>query len=117
MALVAAAKNLMLEALATVAVYASLHDDDPSTTGANEVSGGSPAYARESITWNAAASGSLDSSNAHEFDVPACTVKYVGFWSALTTGTFYGSDAVTNEIFAAQGTYTLTDADIDLNAT
>ena len=39
------------------------------------------------------------------FDVPACTVKYVGYWSALTEGTFHGSDPVTNEIFAAQGEY------------
>jgi hypothetical protein len=51
------------------------------------------------------------------FDVPAGkTVKYVGFWSLVTGGVFYGSAAVTNEVFAAQGTYTLTDADLDLNA-
>ena len=117
MALVAGSKNLMLDALAAVAVFVSLHTGDPSTTGANEVTGGTPAYARKAITWNAAASGSLDSSNAPEFDVPVCTVVYVGFFSASASGTFYGSDEVTNEAFAAQGTYTLTDADNDLNAT
>lgn len=112
-----AAKNLMLDALADVAVFVSLHDDDPSTTGANEVSGGTPAYARKAITWNDAASGSLDSSNTPEFDVPASTtVAYVGFWSEATDGTFYGSADVTDEVFAAQGTYTLSDADLDLNA-
>jgi hypothetical protein len=110
-------KNAMLNALGTLAIYVSLHDGDPGENGTAEISGGSPAYARKSITWNAAANGSLDDSNVPVFDVPAGkTVKYVGFWSALTTGIFYGSAAVTNEVFAAQGTYTLTDADLDLNA-
>lgn len=112
----AAAKNLMLDALGAVAVYASLHTDDPGTNGANEVTGGNPAYARKSITWNGADAGAMDDSNAPEFDVPASTtIKYVGLWSADSGGTFYGSDAVTNEAFAAQGKYTLTDMDLDLN--
>lgn len=111
------AKNLMLNALGAVAAYASLHTDDPSDNGANEVAGGSPAYARKAITWNGAAAGAMDDSNTPAFDVPAgTTVKYVGLWSALSGGTFYGSDAVTNEAFAGQGTYTLTDMDLDLNA-
>ena len=111
------AKNAMLNALGALAIYVSLHDGDPGESGTAEMSGGTPAYARKSITWNAAANGSLDDSNVPVFDVPAGkTVKYVGFWSALTTGTFYGSAAVTNEAFTAQGTYTLTDADLDLNA-
>lgn len=112
-----AAKNLMLNALGAVAGFASLHDNDPGDNGANEISGGSPAYARKAHTWNSAASGSMDDSNAPVFDVPAGkTVKYVGMWSAATSGTFYGAAAVTNEVFAAQGTYTLTDMDADLNA-
>lgn len=110
------AKNLMLNALAAVAVFASLHDGDPSTNGANEISGGSPAYARKAITWNTAATHNLDNNANPAFDVPASkTVKYVGFWSADTGGTFYGYIDVTDEAFAGQGTYTLTDADIALN--
>ena len=111
------AKHAMLDELASLAVFVSLHTADPSTTGANEVSGGSPAYARKAITWNAASGGAIDSSNQPVFDVPAgTTVAYVGFWSASSAGTFYGSADVTDEAFAAQGTYTLTDADLDLNA-
>ena len=102
-AFVAAAKNTMLDSL-TVA-YASLHTGDPSTTGANEVTGGSPAYARIEATINAAAAGSRALNADATFDVPACTVMHVGYWSALTGGTFHGSDPVTNEIFAAQGEY------------
>jgi hypothetical protein len=112
-----AAKHAMLDELASLAVFVSLHTADPGTTGASEVSGGSPAYARKAIAWNAASGGAIDSSNAPVFDVPAgTTVTHVGFWSAASGGTFYGSDAVTNEAFGAQGTYTLTDADLDLNA-
>lgn len=110
------AKNLMLNALAGVAVYASLHNGDPGAGGANEISGGSPAYARKAITWNSAATHNLDSSNQPVFDVPAgTTVMYVGYWSAVTAGTFYGSMPLTNEAYAGQGTYTLTDADVALN--
>lgn len=108
-------KNAMLDALAGLAVFASLHTGDPGTTGANEVSGGSPAYARKAITWNAAAAGALDNNANPVFDVPgSTTVSYVGLWSAASGGTFYGHFDVTDEVFAGQGTYTLTDGDITL---
>lgn len=108
-------KNVMLDELGSVAVYASLHSGDPSTTGANEISGGSPAYARKAITWNAASGGNLDNNANPVFDVPASTtVAYVGLWSAVTAGTFYGSADVTDEVFAGQGTYTVTDFDVTL---
>ncbi len=111
----AAAKNLMLDALGAAVDAVSLHTADPSTTGANEVSGGSPAYARETITFNAASGGSMDdSATPLVFDVPASTtIAYVGYWDGAT---FMGSDPVTNEAFTGQGTYTLTDVDFDLNA-
>lgn len=109
-------KNAMLDALAALAKYVSVHDDSPGDNGANEISGGAPAYARKSITWNGAASGILDSSNQPQFDIPAGTyVKYIGFWSAVSGGTFYGYGQVDEAYFANQGTYTLTDSDLDLN--
>ena len=112
----ATAKNLMLEEFAGAAVFVSMHNDDPGITGLNEITGGTPAYARKAITWNAAAGGALDSSNQPAFDIPAGeTVKYVGYWSLAIGGVFYGYDGLTNEAYTGQGTYTLTDADIDLN--
>lgn len=109
------AKHVMLDHLATLAVYASLHTADPGATGTSEVSGGSPAYARKAITWNAAAAGALDNNANPVFDVPlTTTVAWVGFWSAVTAGTFYGSADLTDEVFALQGTYTLSDADFTL---
>lgn len=109
------AKNLMLNQLGAVAVWASLHTADPGTTGTSEISGGSPAYARKAITWNAAAAGSLDNNANPVFDVPPLTtVSWAGFWSASSGGTFYGSANLTDESFTLQGIYTLTDADISL---
>ena len=109
-----AAKKLMLDGLSPGTVYVSLHTADPGTTGASEVSGGSPAYARKAITWNAVSAGNLDSSNQPIFDVPAVTITHLGYWSAASAGTYYCSADITDEVFAAQGTYTLTDADITL---
>lgn len=107
------AKHVMLDELATVAVWASLHTTNTPTTGGSEVSGGSPAYSREAISWNAAASGQATGNVLPTFDVPASTtVQAVGLWSASTAGTFYGYADVTDEVFAGQGTYEVTAATI-----
>src|SRR5262245_60178781 len=82
-----------------------------------EISGGSPAYARKAIAFNAAADGSMDdSTNGAVFDVAAATtVNAIGYHSASTSGTLLClDDDVSAETFGSQGTYTLTDADIDL---
>lgn len=108
-------KNLMLDALGAVAVWASLHTADPGTTGTSEVSGGSPAYARKAITWNAASGAGLDNNANPVFDVPAgTTITHFGLWSASSAGTFYGSGDITDEVFGGQGSYTLSDADLTL---
>lgn len=60
---------------------ASLHTDFPATTGANEVTGGTPAYARKTIVINASSGGTRLLNAAVTFDVPACTVKWIGFWN------------------------------------
>ena len=110
-------KNAMLNHLASVATHVALHTAVPSTATPNEVAGGAPAYARKANAWNAAAAGALDNSNAPVFDVPGgTTVTHVGFWSAAVGGQLLAYAAVTNESFGEQGTYTLTDADLDLNA-
>ena len=111
------AKNVMLDALAAVCTRAALHTGDPGAANAadNEVSGGSPAYARKAITWGAASGGSMDETTSPVFDVPAgTTVSWVSYWN--TAGTVrYLKKNVTDEVFGAQGTYTLTDTDFDLN--
>lgn len=90
--LVDAAANEALDAAVALITHLSLHDGDPGTTGANEISGGSPAYARESATWDPAASRQVDIATGVSFDVPASTtVLWVGMWSQSSGGTYYGA--------------------------
>lgn len=78
------------EAATNGAKYASLHTAY-SATGTNEVTGGSPAYARKALTWDAAASSAKALNANITFDVPASTtVQFVGFWDAVTAGNFLG---------------------------
>lgn len=105
-------KGLMLTGFTTSAVWVSLHTADPSTGGTGEVSG-SP-YTREAVAWAAAASGSVSSASAVIFDVPgSTTITHLGYWSASTAGTFYGSRALdTPQTFATAGTYTIASGNI-----
>ena len=73
----------------TYGKYISLHSAY-SATGANELSGGSPAYARQSASWGSAASNSMAlAGTPYSFNVPASTVAFIGFWDALTSGNFH----------------------------
>lgn len=104
------AKNAMLDQLGTLINYISLHSADPGGTGANEIAGGTPAYARKAVTWAAASGGSMSDTGADPvFDVEGGdTITHLGFNSALTAGTAYGEADITDETFGAQGTYTVT---------
>lgn len=110
------AKNYMLDQLGTQIGFFGLHSADPGTTGTNELTGGSPAYARKAATWASAATGSMTDTGADPvFDVASgSTVAWVGLWSSLTVGTFYGAADVTDEVYGAQGTYTLTSFTISI---
>lgn len=107
MALEDAAKNAMLDYLDTIATHVSLHTGFPAT-GGNELTGGSPAYARLTISFDAASGGSMSMTGTKQFDCPATTVSSCGLWSASTAGTLYGGADLTDEVFSGQGTYTLT---------
>jgi len=101
------ARHIGLDAIAADAVWISLHTADPGTDGSNEVTGGTPAYARLQGTWDAASGGERALNADLTFDVPATTVAWVGVWDAETTGNFRGKHQVTSEVFAAQGLYTV----------
>lgn len=90
------------------ALYMSLHTASPGTTGANEVTGGSPAYARKAITWTAGAVDGQYTATVPTFDVPAVTVTHVGVWTAATGGTFLDSVDVVDQTFGSQGTLSIT---------
>lgn len=86
--------NVMLDALdesATQITHVGIHTvTDPGTgtnASAGEATGGSPAYARQAVTWAAAASGQKSNSGSLTFDVPAGTYGFLTFWNASTGNT------------------------------
>lgn len=86
-----ACKNALLDSAVAGGLlttpHMSLHTGFP-PAGGNEVTGGSPPYARQPFTWNAAAAGSKGIAAAETFDVPAATtVRAVAVYDALTAGT------------------------------
>lgn len=83
-----------------VAAYVSLHTASPSTTGANETSGGS--YARQSCSWNAASSSSKTNSSSLTFSTGGVTaITHFGTFSASTSGTYGIGGALTASVTAA----------------
>lgn len=75
-------KDAMMNAQAIT--HVSLHTDFPGILGTNEVTGGAPAYARKAVTVGASSGGIRVLSGAVQFDVPACTVKWFGWWNNST---------------------------------
>ena len=97
------AENQALDALSggttNVIAYVSLHTASPSTTGANEASGGS--YARQACSWNAASSGSKTNSSSLTFSTTGSTANtHFGTWSASTAGTYGIGGALTSSVTA-----------------
>ena len=91
------------------ATFAALYSTAPSgSSPGTEISGGSPAYARKSLTW---AAGSVDGviTATAVFDVPTgVTVAGFGVHTAATGGTYLDGTSVTSQAFSSQGTYTVT---------
>jgi hypothetical protein len=112
---ITAQRQAVANAYGTAAPYGCLFNGVPATTGAatNELTGGSPAYARVALSWGAAtaASPSVITSTAAAFNVASgATVDHAGVCVSGTAGTADVRDtaAVTSQAFASQGTYTLT---------
>ncbi len=99
----AASKESAALNLTGLGAWVSLHTADPGATGANEATGGSPAYARKQTTWTAGTSDGVVAGSQVTIDVPAGTYTHVGVWSAATVGTFVGSTAITSTTLGAQG--------------
>jgi hypothetical protein len=95
-----AAKHVMLDALdesvtqiTHIGVLAFGTDPGTGTNHAGvEATGGTPAYARQAVTWGAAAGEVKSNTGALTFDVPAGTWGYLGYFNAVTgnTGNYRG---------------------------
>ena len=92
------AKNAMLDALdetsgtagqcTHIGVFSAATDPGTGTNHAGtEASGGSPAYARKSVTWGAASGETKSNTGTLTFDVAAGTYYYFGLFNALTGNT------------------------------
>ncbi|MHC1792203.1 phage tail fiber protein [Solidesulfovibrio sp.] len=115
--LTTAGKNTVLDSGLPATLYAALHSGAPGADGsANELTGGTPAYARKAVTMAAASGGSRAATGAVTFDVPAgATVSHGSLWTAETGGTcVFTDDLPAAETFAGQGTYTLATTTLSL---
>jgi hypothetical protein len=89
-----AQENTGLDAMfvTSTTYYLALFTTDPGTTGASgEVTGGS--YARQTIAFAAAASGSKASNTSQSFTgmpVESSGTPYFGIFSAVSSGTYLG---------------------------
>lgn len=102
-----AIKTALLNAYAAQGTWLSLHTADPGSTGASEVSGGTPAYARKQTTWGTPASGSMVGSKV-SINVPATTVVAVGVWSAATGSTYLDKLTIPSTTVSANATIDVT---------
>lgn len=84
--------------------YLSLHSASPSTTGANEFTGGG--YTRQAFVATTATAGA--ESNTAAIAVPnagTTAVTHVGIWSAVSTGTYLVGAALASSVTAASVTF------------
>lgn len=95
-------KNNLVSAYTSQGSWISLHTGNPGTTGTNEATGGTPAYARKQTTWAAAASATSTGTQV-TIDVPPGTYTYMGLWNAATGGTFVDWVLITSTTLGAQG--------------
>lgn len=102
-----ATKQALVTAFVGLGDRISMHTADPGTTGANEATGGSPAYARKQTTWAAGANGVKVGSKITA-DVPAGTYTHAGMWSS--GGTFISGGPILDSngspvslVFTTQG--------------
>lgn len=82
-----------------VMAYVSLHSASPSTTGANEFTGGG--YARQACSWNAATSATKTNSSSLSFTTAGSTATtHFGTSSAVSAGTYGIGGAWTSSVTA-----------------
>lgn len=115
MALNNAGKIALANGLDAVVTHFSLHTAAPDVTGSNPSTA-----ARVAGSFTVDGSGNLSVTNlAFTGGAASGPVHSVGMWSAVTGGTYYGSQAIeTGDLtFNAAGEYTVTNLTINLSST
>jgi hypothetical protein len=104
-------------AISHIGVFAASAEPGTGTNSTGtEAVGGSPPYARQTVTWGSVAgTGLLTNSNALTFDVPAGTYGYLSYHNASTgnTGNYRGYGPLNGTV---KGFGTVDTADVTANA-
>jgi len=105
-----AARDRATDAVAGTVTHVSLHDGDPGTTGANELTEGTAGYARVAKTYGASSGGIADIASAAVFDVSGGDTA--SHWGAWDDTTFLHGEALDHapQEYSVDGTYTLNSA-------
>jgi hypothetical protein len=100
-----ATKEALADAYIALGAYVSLHTSSPGSTGANEATGGSPAYARQQTTWGAdSTDDGVRAGSEVTIDAAAGTYTHMGLWTAASGGTFIDGAALSSSVtLGAQG--------------
>jgi hypothetical protein len=102
-----AEKNSLATKYAADALFGAVYTTTPGATAGTEPAGGSPAYARKSLSWSIASGGVVTATAT--FDIPGgVTLVGAGLHTAATGGTYLDGVAVGSQAFASQGTYQIT---------
>ena len=107
--------NIGNAAMQAAATHMAIHTAQPDAAGSNQSAAG-----RQAITWVTAANGDLIATVDLAFTGGAASgaATHVGFWSASTSGTFYGWLPLTgDQTFNAAGEYTVTGVTVTGTAT
>jgi hypothetical protein len=101
---VATSRQALADAYKALGNWIGVATGDPGTTNtpANEVVGGTPAYARKQTTWTSGSGGAL-TGTAATVDVPAGTFTHVLLASAATGATMVDKADVTDVTMSLQG--------------
>lgn len=97
----AAAKEAASAAITALGDRISLHTASPGTTGANEATGGSPAYVRVATTWTPGSSDGVTTGSQVTIDVPPGTYTHFGIWA--TDGTYVDGGSIPSTTLSTQG--------------
>lgn len=115
MALLDTTLNIGATAIGAAITHVAIHTAAPDGTGSNPATS-----ARVAVTWGTAANGDITATAPLAFTGGAASgpATYVGLWSASTSGTFRGSQALTgDQTFNAAGEYTINTLTINGSST
>jgi hypothetical protein len=109
---VGAQKDALANAYAAAAPHLAGFTADPGATGAatNELTGGSPAYARKALGWTTASGGTGQVSGSATLDVPAgSTLAFIAVCNTNVAGAATVRDTfdLTDQPFVSQGQETV----------